>query len=106
MDYSYVITRLDTPVPYSTFFAKVLAALSAMLQCLDSAHKRAIFLECVCVSGVVLALKVPQLAVRRQNLMSAVESLTTIASLHQTQPTIQGCRFDVSPTDVSLTESS
>jgi hypothetical protein len=38
---------------------------------------------------VVLALKVPQLAVRRQNLMSAVESLTTIASLHQTQPTIQ-----------------
>jgi hypothetical protein len=59
-----------------------------------------------CVSGVVLALKVPQLAVRRQNLMSAVESLTTIASLHQTQPTIQGCRVDVSPTDVSPTESS
>jgi len=48
-----------------------------------------IYLACVCVSGVVLALKVPQLAVRRQNLMSAVESLTTIASLHQTQPTIQ-----------------
>ena len=39
--------------------------------------------------GVVLALKVPQLAVRKQNLGSAVQSLTTIASLHQTQPTIQ-----------------
>jgi hypothetical protein len=58
------------------------------------------------MAGVVLALKVPQLAVRRQNLMSAVESLTTIASLHQTQPTIQGCRVDVSLTDVSPTESS
>jgi hypothetical protein len=39
--------------------------------------------------GVVLALKVPQLALRKQNLCSAIQSLTTIASLHQTQPTIQ-----------------
>ena len=41
--------------------------------------------------GVVLALKVPQLAVRKQNLGSAVQCLTTIDSLHQTQtqPTIQ-----------------
>lgn len=48
---------------------------------------------CSLFVGVVLALKVPQLAVRKQNLSSAIQSLTTIASLHQTQPTIQVVSF-------------
>ena len=39
--------------------------------------------------GVVLALKVPQLCLRKQNLELVLHSLNTLFTLHQTQPTIQ-----------------
>ena len=39
--------------------------------------------------GVVRALRVPQLAVRRQNLVAVLRCLGTIETLHNTQPTIQ-----------------
>ncbi len=39
--------------------------------------------------GVVLALKVPQLCLRKQNLELVLHSLDTLFTLHQTQPTIQ-----------------
>ena len=39
--------------------------------------------------GVVQALRVPQLAVRRQNLVAVLRCLGTIETLHNTQPTIQ-----------------
>eukprot|EP00092_Neocalanus_flemingeri_P002039 GFUD01002176.1.p1 GENE.GFUD01002176.1~~GFUD01002176.1.p1 ORF type:complete len:961 (-),score=279.08 GFUD01002176.1:193-3075(-) len=39
--------------------------------------------------GVVLALKVPQLALRKQNLEAVIQVLNTIETLHKTQPTIQ-----------------
>ena len=39
--------------------------------------------------GVVLALKVPQLCLRKQNLDLVLNTLNTVTTLHQTQPTIQ-----------------
>jgi hypothetical protein len=39
--------------------------------------------------GVVTALRVPQLAIRRQNLTAVVRALGTVETLHRTQPTIK-----------------
>merc|ERR1740128_432932 len=39
--------------------------------------------------GVVSALRVPQLCLRKQNLQDILQSLNTLYTLHQTQPTIQ-----------------
>jgi len=39
-------------------------------------------------AGVVMALKVPQMAVRKQNLLAVIKTLNTIETVHKTQPTI------------------
>ena len=57
-------------------------------------------------SGVVLALKVPQLCLRKQNLELVLHSLNTLYTLHQTQPTIQvqyNCTFRCSTLALSGT---
>jgi len=68
-----------------TYHDALMSQLIALITVVRTLRERLADVE----KGVVLALKVPQLCLRKQNLELVLESLNTVHTLHQTQPTIQ-----------------
>jgi len=68
-----------------TYHDALMSQLLALITVVRTVRQRLADVE----DGVVLALKVPQMALRKQNLEEVIEALNTIETLHKTQPTIQ-----------------
>jgi len=68
-----------------TYHDALMSQLIALITVVRTLRERLADVE----KGVVLALKVPQLCLRKQNLGLVLQTLNTVNTLHQTQPTIQ-----------------
>ena len=68
-----------------TYHDALMSQLLALITVVRTVRQRLADVE----EGVVMALKVPQMALRKQNLEAVIKTLNTIETLHKTQPTIQ-----------------
>jgi len=68
-----------------TYHDALMSQLLALISVVRTLRQRLSDVE----GGVIQALRVPQLAMRRKNLVNILHSLGTIETLHNTQPTIQ-----------------
>ena len=82
---SQVCTKSHHFFQVMTYHDALMSQLSSLISVVRTVRER---LDSV-KEGVVAAIKVPQLAVRKANLESLLGVLSTIDTLHKTQPTIQ-----------------
>ena len=82
---SQVCTKSHHFFQVMTYHDALMSQLLSLITVVKTVRERLAHVQ----EGVVSAMKVPQLSVRRSNLSSLLSVLTTVETLHKTQPTIQ-----------------
>lgn len=82
---SQVCTKSHHFFQVMTYHDALMSQLLSLITVVRTVRERLAHVQ----DGVVSAMKVPQLAVRRANLESLLSVLNTVETLHKTQPTIQ-----------------